>query len=304
MGLFGGILGAVGNFVLPGIGGVIGGAVGSAIDGNRQQGQADNRTNEMNAFNAQQSAEAFERQAQFNHAEAEQTRNFNEQEAGRNREFQKDMRATQYQTAVADMERAGLNPMLAYSQGGAGTPSGSQATSSAASASSTPAHSADKTVALQLALSSAKTAQDIQESNSRIGVNNADIALKAAQAEAATSSAKNLDMSTKEIEWRTNNVLPEQMHLLRSQTGTEIWKQTVAAAEAELKKVQANLTTQNVDVATAQAAYLRIKTLLDNLATPQARNAANAEDTWWKRNITPFIGDVAKTVGIGANLAH
>jgi hypothetical protein len=38
--------------------------------------------------------------------------------------FQERMRATQYQTAVEDMKAAGLNPMLAYTQGGAGTPSG------------------------------------------------------------------------------------------------------------------------------------------------------------------------------------
>ncbi len=39
--------------------------------------------------------------------------------------FQERMRATQYQTTMSDMKKAGLNPILAYQQGGAGTPGGS-----------------------------------------------------------------------------------------------------------------------------------------------------------------------------------
>lgn len=54
-------------------------------------------------------------------------------ESAVNREFQKSMSNTAYQRAMQDMKAAGLNPMLAISQGGASTPSGSTATVSPAS---------------------------------------------------------------------------------------------------------------------------------------------------------------------------
>ena len=48
-------------------------------------------------------------------------------ESARNRDFQERMRNTQWQAAVTDMEKAGINPALAYSQGGAASPGGSMA---------------------------------------------------------------------------------------------------------------------------------------------------------------------------------
>lgn len=51
----------------------------------------------------------------------------NKKEAKKNRQFQERMARHSYQYAMEDMKKAGLNPMLAFSQGGATTPSGAQA---------------------------------------------------------------------------------------------------------------------------------------------------------------------------------
>jgi hypothetical protein len=58
---------------------------------------------------------------------AQQANQFASAQSDKQMAFQKEMRATQYQTSVEDMQKAGLNPMLAYTQGGAGTPQGSSA---------------------------------------------------------------------------------------------------------------------------------------------------------------------------------
>lgn len=51
----------------------------------------------------------------------------NAQQAMAMMKFQRDMSNTSYQRAVLDMRAAGLNPALAYVQGGASTPSGAMA---------------------------------------------------------------------------------------------------------------------------------------------------------------------------------
>jgi hypothetical protein len=72
-------------------------------------------------------------QGVYNHIENSVAMNYNSAEALANREWQEHMSNTAYQRAVEDMRKAGLNPILAFSNGGASTPGGSAGTISGAS---------------------------------------------------------------------------------------------------------------------------------------------------------------------------
>jgi cysteinyl-tRNA synthetase len=158
---------------------------------------------------------------------------FSAAEAQKNRDWQEEMRKTQYQTAVGDLKAAGLNPMLAYTQGGAGTPSGATA-----SATGNPKMENNIGSAADAFFAAQNTTADTMLKNSQQDVNSAQAEVGRTQAlkNIADEAKSNQDTETSKA---TQHVQMKQLENIAAEIALKKAQQNQASAQGAKALVEA-----------------------------------------------------------------
>lgn len=124
-------------------------------------------------------------------------------------DFQEKMANTSYQRAMADMNKAGLNPMLAFSQGGASTPTGAAATVAPASKGTGRAISKSIGEGMSAAASIGGLVNQSTQTQSTVGLQAAQAQQSTASAQQAQANIKAMDLKNIQTQAETQRTIQE-----------------------------------------------------------------------------------------------
>lgn len=206
---------------------------------------------------------------------------FNATQAQMNRDFQERMSNTSWSRGVADMERAGLNPMLAYAKGGATQPGGSSASAVVPNMGNAMAGAINSS---QAASSVNASVDKMREEAKLVDAQRGQVAVEAQRivADTAWIWAKRdyTEQDRVKLFSDIGKTLAETGFIKGPQTDkvvNEIVK--IVADEDKSRQEKVNLVTEN---------------LLMRLGVPRASNEANSQSSWWMRNVSPYLPDFLK----------
>ena len=196
-----------------------------------------------------------------------QTNVSNASQAQKQMDFQASQTGTSYQRGVADMKAAGLNPMLAYSQGGASSGSGASA-----------------------------------QMGTVIGAGSSS-AFGAAQSLANLSNiAANTEKTNADTAFVEGNTSMQKLHAAKIIADTGLTNNSAAQAKALTDNAIASLPGVTADSAVRTGTVgSRVSSSLSDAAVrgyevPHARNQANMENSYYGRNIRPYLPDTGSVL--------
>lgn len=212
----------------------------------------------------------------YNAAEALKAREFNAEQAKINREFQERMSGSAYQRAVGDMRKAGINPMLAFSQGGASSPSGSAASGSGASSGAYQGYVNPVAGALSTAYQGSQIRNIEADTSNKYATN----PLLEASTGEKLASAGNLEANTKVAVKRLEEIR-EHIRLMFAQGGEAESRIPLNNAQTALLGVTKSLQSGQITLNQAHEAVERVRKRLMEYQTAEAE----AQSKFWKSDL-------------------
>lgn len=232
---------------------------------------------------------------------------FNAEQAALNRDFQERMASTQWQRAVGDMSSAGLNPMLAYSQGGNSAPSGSSASSAGLprmeNALGAGVTSALNTATMMASVENLKAQADKTSAEASVirdlghGEASARIDRDTSSASQSRASVGHLvqlaDKTREEIQvaMKTGWNLTDIGNNIREDTALKKSHRQLYDVQWKLTQAQERLTNGQIKVNEFTAVLEEARAALAKLEIPKATNEAAQQSTWWKQYVSPYLTD-------------